>query len=311
VIFNILKLDERSHIIHYANSRLDEWVTFDKFLLDSLNRLDKNEPDKEPAVSTSSAAPVHGAVVSDLGVGKTIGSAGSKSIGSSAGGASKAIVNSAGGASKSGRRYRSSLGGKLPQPPPSAENLDQSPPNADASSFSLTGGNWHGIGGDPALAALEREHEETTRLKNIQKIVMGGWEIEAWYYSPYPGKYGQAETLYVCEYCLKYMRKQTTFRRHVSSCLVREPPGTEIYRDGRLSVYEIDGKEQRCYCQLLCLLAKLYIDHKTLYYDVDPFYFYVVTEVDEFGSHIVGYFSKEKVRTRLGAVLHDFAIAAR
>jgi histone acetyltransferase MYST1 len=48
------------------------------------------------------------------------------------------------------------------------------------------------------------------------------------------------------------------------------------------------------YCQNLCLLAKLFLDHKTLYYDVNPFYFYVVTEVDSTGCHIVGYFSKEK-----------------
>ena len=49
------------------------------------------------------------------------------------------------------------------------------------------------------------------------------------------------------------------------------------------------------YCQNLCLLSKLFLDHKTLYFDVDPFLFYVLTEVDEQGCHVVGYFSKEKV----------------
>ena len=44
----------------------------------------------------------------------------------------------------------------------------------------------------------------------------------------------------------------------------------------------------------LCLLAKLFLDHKTLYYDVDPFLFYVVAEVKPMGSTVVGYFSKEK-----------------
>lgn len=48
------------------------------------------------------------------------------------------------------------------------------------------------------------------------------------------------------------------------------------------------------YCQNLCLLAKLFLDHKTLYYDVEPFLFYVLTERDEHGYHLVGYFSKEK-----------------
>jgi GNAT superfamily N-acetyltransferase len=42
------------------------------------------------------------------------------------------------------------------------------------------------------------------------------------------------------------------------------------------------------------LLAKLFLDHKTLYFDVSPFLFYVLTEDNKYGSHIVGYFSKEK-----------------
>ena len=46
------------------------------------------------------------------------------------------------------------------------------------------------------------------------------------------------------------------------------------------------------YAQNLCLLAKLFLDHKTLYYDTDPFLFYVMCEWDSRGYHIVGYFSK-------------------
>lgn len=38
----------------------------------------------------------------------------------------------------------------------------------------------------------------------------------------------------------------------------------------------------------------MFLDHKTLYYDVEPFLFYVMTEVDEMGARFVGYFSKEK-----------------
>ena len=37
------------------------------------------------------------------------------------------------------------------------------------------------------------------------------------------------------------------------------------------------------------------LDHKTLYYDVDPFMFYILTEFDERGYHIVGFYSKEKL----------------
>ena len=46
--------------------------------------------------------------------------------------------------------------------------------------------------------------------------------------------------------------------------------------------------------QSLSYLAKMFLDHKTLYYDVDVFFFYVMTKQDAHGYHIVGYFSKEK-----------------
>lgn len=59
-------------------------------------------------------------------------------------------------------------------------------------------------------------------------------------------------------------------------------------------MFEVDGKDLKIYCQNLCLLAKLFLDHKTLYFDVEPFMFYILVEVDRYGCHLVGYFSKEK-----------------
>lgn len=148
---------------------------------------------------------------------------------------------------------------------------------------------------DQSLAALEHEHEEITKVKNISKIILGKYEVDAWYFSPYPEEYSNEDTLYVCEFCLKYMKKHKTLLRHKAECCMRSPPGVEIYRENNISVFEVDGKEHRIYCQNLCLLAKLFLDHKTLYYDVEPFWFYIITQVDESGAHIVGYFSKEKV----------------
>jgi histone acetyltransferase MYST1 len=151
------------------------------------------------------------------------------------------------------------------------------------------GGNFHGD------LAGEKQHEEATKVKNIERIIMGGWEVESWYYSPFPEDYSNIGTLYVCEYCLAYMRKTRTYLQHKETCQCHRPPGTEIYREADIAVYELDGKSHPAYCQKLCLIAKLFLDHKTLYYDTTPFYFYIVTKVDEEGSHIVGYFSKEKV----------------
>jgi histone acetyltransferase MYST1 len=116
--------------------------------------------------------------------------------------------------------------------------------------------------------------------------------MDAWYFSPFPEEYGKVSKLYVCEWCLKYMLLPKTLEGH--NCHTRQPPGNEIYRRGVVSVFEIDGSDAKVYCQNLCLLAKVFLDHKTLYFDVAPFMFYVLTEVDQHGCHVVGYFSKEK-----------------
>ncbi|KAG7492137.1 hypothetical protein MATL_G00011340 [Megalops atlanticus] len=147
---------------------------------------------------------------------------------------------------------------------------------------------------DPTTAALEKEHEAITKVKYVDKIQTGTFEIDAWYFSPFPEDYGKQPKLWICEYCLKYMKYEKTFRYHVSQCQWRQPPGKEIYRKSNISVYEVDGRDHKIYCQNLCLLAKLFLDHKTLYFDVEPFIFYILTEVDRQGAHLVGYFSKEK-----------------
>ena len=64
----------------------------------------------------------------------------------------------------------------------------------------------------------------------------------------------------------------------------------------------MDGRKNPVYCQNLCLLAKLFLGSKTLYYDVEPFLFYIMTENDDYGCHFVGYFSKEKRPSSLNNV---------
>ncbi|KAL1841862.1 hypothetical protein VTJ49DRAFT_6461 [Mycothermus thermophilus] len=128
----------------------------------------------------------------------------------------------------------------------------------------------------------------------IECIEFGGWEIDTWYAAPYPEEYSRNRVLYICEFCLKYMNSDYVAWRHKLKCPAKHPPGDEIYRAGSVSVFEVDGRKNPVYCQNLCLLAKLFLGSKTLYYDVEPFLFYVLCEYDEFGYHFVGYFSKEK-----------------
>lgn len=131
--------------------------------------------------------------------------------------------------------------------------------------------------------------------------------------------------------CCTWRSSSCVLRLLQTKCNLRHPPGNEIYRKGTISFFEIDGRKNKVsnwgggrfctlsktffgsicvfltntsvvffqtYSQNLCLLAKCFLDHKTLYYDTDPFLFYVMTEYDSKGFHIVGYFSKVHKRCK-------------
>lgn len=139
------------------------------------------------------------------------------------------------------------------------------------------------------LPLTSRHHDG---LGHIRKIQIGLYIIDVWYLAPYPEEYSRLDVLYICEFCLKYMKSHYIAKRHKIKCPMKHPPGDEIYRDGIVSIFEVDGRKNKIYCQNLCLLAKMFLDHKTLYYDVEPFLFYILTESDQDGCHFVGYFSK-------------------
>lgn len=142
--------------------------------------------------------------------------------------------------------------------------------------------------------SMTQNQTEISRVRNLERLQMGQHEIEPWYFSPYPAEFTDCDMVYICEMCMDYFGSQFQFNRHRKKCTLKHPPGNEIYRDDHISFFEIDGRRQRTYCRNLCLLSKLFLDHKTLYYDVDPFLFYIMATRDDHGYHIVGYFSKEK-----------------
>ncbi|ALC38822.1 chm [Drosophila busckii] len=143
-----------------------------------------------------------------------------------------------------------------------------------------------------ASEGIEDELKDLPVGKGIKYISMGKYKMKVWYQSPYPEDAARLPKMYICEFCLRYQKSVTGIKRHAQKCVWRHPPGDEIYRKGKLQVWQVDGKRYKQYCQHLCLLAKFFLDHKTLYYDVEPFLFYIMTLADVDGCHIVGYFSK-------------------
>ena len=90
------------------------------------------------------------------------------------------------------------------------------------------------------------------------------------------------------------------FIYYLLKCSLRTPPGREVVRTEKFSIFEVDGFLQKAYCQNLCLISKLFLDHKTLfvftvvtwYFDVEPFLFYVMVKSLSQGASFLGYFSK-------------------
>jgi len=142
--------------------------------------------------------------------------------------------------------------------------------------------------------SMTQSHSEVSRVKNLDRIAIGRHLVEAWYFSPYPVEYAHTPILYVCEFCLGFWASEKQIERHRTKCTLHHPPGNEIYRHEEISFFEIDGRKQKTWCRNLCLLSKAFLDHKTLYYDVDPFLYYCMVSRDETGCHLIGYFSKEK-----------------
>jgi hypothetical protein len=73
--------------------------------------------------------------------------------------------------------------------------------------------------------------------------------------------------------------------------------GGKTMRPLSISVYEVNGRgalPSKLYCQNLSLLAKLFLEHKSVIREVDGFLFYVLCVQTDSGQHMVGYFSKEK-----------------
>ncbi|KAI8374329.1 acyl-CoA N-acyltransferase [Radiomyces spectabilis] len=136
------------------------------------------------------------------------------------------------------------------------------------------------------------------RPRNVDRVIYGRAEIGAWYYAPYPSEFGALiDRLYICERCLQYTNLEKQYLAHRMQCQRRRPPGKVIYKENKIKVYEVDGRDDKLYCQNLCLFTKLFLDHKTLYYDVEGFKFYVLTETSgRLRTDIMaGYFSKEKI----------------
>ncbi|KAL5000219.1 acyl-CoA N-acyltransferase [Aspergillus recurvatus] len=143
-------------------------------------------------------------------------------------------------------------------------------------------------------------------IRNVQHVVLGNLRFQTWYQSIYPEDIvsKDADTLYVCRWCFRYSCDIKTHASHTQLCPHRTtPPGTKVYDHAGYSVWEVDGADHKLFGQNLSLFAKLFLDHKSVFFDVVSFLYYILVFTDTNSAnndpnktyHILGFFSKEKL----------------
>ena len=189
--------------------------------------------------------------------------------------------------------------------------------------------------------------------RNIDQVVLGDLLFDSWYFSPYPEavlygtehhlskplngehKNGHVEKvvapiipkLHVCRYCFKYTTSPTDYAHHIQTHVQdyeEDPQGwipvpgkaVKVYEWEGFCVWDVDGEQQKLYCQNLSLFAKLFLEQKSVFFDTSGFHYFVLTytsdnpssspsrgrrrrvsgaKVDKPGptTQVLGFFSKE------------------
>ncbi|WVQ65470.1 uncharacterized protein L199_003646 [Kwoniella botswanensis] len=165
-------------------------------------------------------------------------------------------------------------------------------PQAESSSSSAKKRKLHAndnptLTPDQTMSGLENSHRP--HLKHSRTV-------NEMYSGVGKGGEGARGRLWVCDLCFKYMKTRTGWDRHTSSCTMLQPPGRKVYQRGSYTIWEVDGANATLYCQNLSLFGKLFIDHKSVFFHVENFLFYVLCDAaTSKRDQVMAFFSKEKV----------------
>ncbi|EKD16164.1 MOZ/SAS family protein [Drepanopeziza brunnea f. sp. 'multigermtubi' MB_m1] len=170
--------------------------------------------------------------------------------------------------------------------------------------------------------------------RNIDNVIFGDVTFKSWYPSWYPKEIigekaltvGPSDKggivvseLYVCRRCFGYAKVLVEWVRHCRCC-EKGIPGKKVYvhggwreegavrgATGDWSVWEVDGGVETLFCQKLSLFAKLFLDNKSVFFDVSGFNYFLLVYTPPANSphvtnpnsppspQITGFFSKEKM----------------
>ncbi|KAK4984333.1 SAS complex subunit [Elasticomyces elasticus] len=133
---------------------------------------------------------------------------------------------------------------------------------------------------------------KATMEPNIANVILGNLLIKPWYQSFYPEELvGKRTERLDWEGILMHRSKKVCPQKDET------PPGCVIYEKDEHAVHELDGEDHQLYTQNLSLFAKLFLETKSVFYDVTTFRYYTLVHTDPrtSQSQVVGFFSKEKM----------------
>ncbi|KAI4215008.1 MAG: hypothetical protein LQ349_009178, partial [Xanthoria aureola] len=139
--------------------------------------------------------------------------------------------------------------------------------------------------GAPLSKARSTSPLRATNL-SIQHVALGDVLFKTWYPSYYPEGLVGRELDRLYKFC---------------SARSESPPGQLIYSRENYAIYEVDGEGHQLFSQNLSLFAKLFLDNKSVFFDVASFNFYLLAHktttdhLPESQPQIIGFFSKEKM----------------
>lgn len=143
---------------------------------------------------------------------------------------------------------------------------------------------WYGLalyfGSDCKTLGFKYAELDLKQKKVVKRLPEGIW----------------LDKLYVCEHCFKYTDDGVSMNRHRTVCVyATRLPGRIKYRDKHFTIRKIKGPRHEVFCQCLCLFGKLFLDSKSVFFQVGRFDFYVVYGYEGAVQVPMGYFSKEMV----------------
>ncbi|QPG74801.1 hypothetical protein FOA43_002137 [Brettanomyces nanus] len=102
------------------------------------------------------------------------------------------------------------------------------------------------------------------------------------------------DTLHFCPYCFKYTEDSLQMAKHTAGCRLKSHlPGKVMYFDGDSTIRKIKASRHKLFCQCMCLLAKFFLDNKSIFFNIDYFDFYVIYKVLDGVSAPMGFYSRE------------------